>query len=28
MDLALRTNKTIKACYDENGIIYDVTIQR
>jgi uncharacterized protein (TIGR03437 family) len=28
MDLALRTNKTIKACYDQNGIIYDVTIQR
>ncbi len=27
MELALKRNKTIKACYDANGIIYQVTIQ-
>jgi uncharacterized protein (TIGR03437 family) len=28
MEIALKRGKTIKACYDENGIIYQVTIQQ
>lgn len=28
MEIALKRGKTIKACYDQNGIIYQVTIQQ